>query len=117
MEVFNSINLFLPQLILGAIIGIFLSILGVILILRNMTFFGITLSQVSTAGVAVSLFLGIKNELPSLLFSLIIFIPFFFLVRTGKTKSEILLGILFVFFAAFSQILVSFGGNVQNHLL
>jgi ABC-type Mn2+/Zn2+ transport system permease subunit len=116
-SVLNTIQLFWAQLIVGSLIGVFLSLLGVILILRNMTFFGITLSQVATAGVAISLFLGIKGELPSLLFSVLIFIPFFFLSRNGMQRSDTVLGILFVSFGALSQILISFGGNVQNHLL
>lgn len=116
-SIINSISLFLPQILIGSIIGIFLSALGIILILRNLTFMGITISQIATLGFALTLFFGAKNELLSHLFSVIFFIPFFVFTRTAKNKGDTILGILFVSFGALSQILISFGGNVQNHLL
>lgn len=112
----TSIDLFLPQILLGSIMGIILSALGVIMVLRNLSFFGITLSQVATTSLAFTLFLGLENELFILLLSSFILIPIGY-ISGFKEKADIFLGILFVGFGALSQILVTFGGNVQNHLL
>lgn len=115
--IFSNFELFYPQIILGSLLGMFLSLLGIILVLRRMAFLGITLSQVATFGFALSLFLGFKGETFPIFISAIILTSVFFLTQSWKSKSDTLLGVLFVSFGSASQILLSFGGNVQNHIL
>ncbi|MCB1141827.1 MAG: metal ABC transporter permease [Leptospiraceae bacterium] len=112
----TSIDLFLPQILLGSLLGLVLTSLGVIMVLRNMSFFGITLSQVASTSLAFTLFLGIENEFAIIALSSAIIIPIGYL-SGFKDKTDILLGIIFVSFGALSQLLVTLGGNVQNHLL
>lgn len=116
-DLFSNLSLFFPQILLGSLLGVFLSTLGIILVLRKMAFFGITLSQVSTFSFALTLFFGLKGEILPLLFSVFILVPIFYFTRSTKSKSDTILAILFVSFGSLSQILLSFGGNVQNHIL
>ena len=53
-EIWNTFQFFLPQILLGTIIGGLIACLGVIIVLRKMAFFGVTLSQVVSSSVAVS---------------------------------------------------------------
>ncbi len=113
-DIFNSLQFFWPQILIGSILGFVLSILGVILVLRDMAFFGVTLSQVVSCSVAISLFLGYENDYIPILFSSVFLLPLL-MVHPEEGKST-LLGILFVGFASFTQLLLSLGGNVKNHI-
>lgn len=107
----------MPQLLLGTALGVLLSLFGSFLVLRNMAFFGVTLSQVVTSGVALSLFLGVEGEWFAVLVSLLILAPLVAMNRSERKHQDTLLGILFVFFASFSQFLLSLGGNVKNQIM
>lgn len=113
----SNFQLFYPQIILGVLLGVFLSVLGIILVLRRMAFLGVTLSQVSTFAFAVSLFLGFKGEALPIFLSVLILTPIFFLTQTWKSKSDTILGVIFVSFGSAAQVLLAFGGNVQNHIV
>ncbi len=115
-NLFNSIDLFFPKIILGSILGIILSCLGIILVLRNMGFFCITLSQIATTSYAILLFFGMHGEFSVLILSLITMTPLLYLSSKSQ-KTDTLLGVLFVLFGAFSQLILSMGGSVKNHLL
>ena len=117
INLLNNWGLFLPQIFIGSILGALLSILGILLVLRNMTFFGVTLSQAVSFSVAFSLFMAWENELAPIIMSMLLIIPMVILRKTSAMKEEVILGILFVFFASLSQVLLALGGNVQNHLL
>lgn len=93
-----------------------MSSLGVILVLRNMAFFCITLSQIATTSYAFILFFGIHGEYSVLLLSLVTMTPLLYLSSKSQ-KTETLLGVLFVIFGATSQLVLSLGGSVKNHLL
>jgi len=115
-NLFNSLDIFLPKIFLGSILGVILSCLGVILVLRNMAFFCITLSQIATTSYAFILFFGIHGEYSVLLLSLITMTPLLYLSSKSQ-KTDTLLGVLFVLFGATSQLILSLGGSVKNHLL
>jgi ABC-type Mn2+/Zn2+ transport system permease subunit len=117
INILHNWELFLPQMIIGSVIGALLSVLGILLVLRNMTFFGVTLSQGVSFSVAFSLFMAWESELAPILLSMILIFPMLLLRKTTLMKEEVILGILFVLFASLSQVLLALGGNVQNHLL
>ncbi len=117
INILQNWELFLPQLIIGSIIGALLSVIGILLVLRNMTFFGVTLSQGVSFSVAFSLFMSWENEIAPILLSMLLIFPMLLLKKNSMIKEEVILGILFVFFASLSQVLLALGGNVQNHLL
>jgi len=116
-EISSTIQFFLPQIILGTVIGGFLACLGVIIVLRKMAFFGVTLSQVVSSSVAVSLFLEIQGDIFILLLSCLFLIPLVMIYKTNDSSGDTILGIVFVSFTAFSQLLLNLGGNVKNHLM
>lgn len=116
-EITSTIQFFLPQIILGTVIGGFLACLGVIIVLRKMAFFGVTLSQVVSSSVAVSLFLEIQGDIFILLLSCLFLIPLVMIYKTNDSSGDTILGIVFVSFTAFSQLLLNLGGNVKNHLM
>lgn len=110
-------ELFYPQLILGCLLGGVLSSMGILLVLRKLTFFGVTLSQGVSFSVAICLFFGLKGEIYPILFSSLFILPLLTFRKIRSVREDVVLGILFVFFASASQLLLSLGGNVQNHLL
>ncbi|XDD43825.1 metal ABC transporter permease [Leptospira sp. WS60.C2] len=113
----SSWNLFLPQIVLGSLVGALLAVLGILIVLRGMTFFGVTLSQAVTFSVALSLFMEWPGEIVPILFSCILVFPLLYVRKLPGIKEEVILGILFVFFSAASQFMLALGGNVQNHLM
>lgn len=116
-DVLQSFEFFLPQMFFGIFLGVLLSLFGSFLVLRNMAFFGVTLSQVVTTGVALSLFLGVEGEWFAILASIFILAPLVGMQQKERKHQDTLLGILFVFFASFSQFLLSLGGNVKNQIM
>ncbi len=112
----QSLMFFLPQLALGIILGIIISFLGVIIVLRKMAFFGVTLSQIVSSCVAIALFFDLRNDLVIILLSSLFLVPLLLLSR-NQTYLDSKLGIIFVSFTALSQLLLSLGGNVKNHLM
>ena len=116
-EIWNTFEFFLPQIFLGTVLGALIACLGVIIVLRKMAFFGVTLSQVVSSSVAVSLFLGLHSDFFILLLSCLFLIPLIMLYKTNDSSGDTILGIVFVSFTAFSQLLLNLGGNVKNHLM
>jgi len=117
INILKNWEIFLPQIFIGSVLGALLSVIGILLVLRNMTFFGVTLSQAVSFSVAFSLFMAWENELSPILISMLLIFPMILLRKSNVIKEEVVLGILFVFFASLSQVLLALGGNVQNHLL
>ncbi|HMV45159.1 MAG TPA: metal ABC transporter permease [Leptospiraceae bacterium] len=116
-EILSTLKFFYPQIVIGILIGSLTACLGVILVLRRMAFFGVSLSHVVSSSVAVSLFLGIKSDLLILLISTFFMIPLVMLYKNEDLSGDTILGIILVFFSSISQLLLSLGGNVKNHLM
>ncbi|TGM58212.1 metal ABC transporter permease [Leptospira vanthielii] len=116
-NILSSWTLFLPQMVVGSLVGALLSVLGILIVLRGMTFFGVTLSQAVTFSVALSLFMEWPGEIFPIVFSCILVFPLLYVRKLRGMKEEVILGILFVFFSAASQFMLALGGNVQNHLM
>ncbi|PJZ82902.1 metal ABC transporter permease [Leptospira meyeri] len=116
-NILSSWTLFLPQILVGSLVGALLSVLGILIVLRGMTFFGVTLSQAVTFSVALSLFMEWPGEIFPILFSSVLVFPLLYVRKLRGMKEEVILGILFVFFSAASQVMLALGGNVQNHLM
>jgi ABC-type Mn2+/Zn2+ transport system permease subunit len=112
----KTIEFFLPQILLGIILGGLTSLLGVILVLKKKAFFGVTVSQVISSSVALGLFLGLKNEYLTLGITILILIPMIYLLKL-EDSDDTILGIVFVGFTAFTQLLLNMGGNVKNHIM
>ena len=112
----KTIEFFLPQILLGTVLGGLISILGVVLVLKKKAFFGITVSQVISSSVALGLFFGLSNEILTLGITILILIPLIYFLKLNDSDDTIL-GIVFVGFTAFTQLLLNMGGNVKNHIM
>jgi len=113
----SNFQFFLPQIFFGSLSGVLLALLGMLLVLRRMTFFGITLSQGVSFSVAVCLLMQWKGDLVPVFLSLGLAVLLLMIQRSPQSREEVVLGVFFLFFAALSQFLLSLGGNVQNHLM
>lgn len=113
----QSWDLFLPQILLGSILGAVLSVMGILIVLRKLSFFGVTLSQAVSFSVAICLFFGWNGELVPIFISSLLIFPLLTIKRSTSIREDVVLGILFVFFSSASQFLLSLGGNVQTHIL
>lgn len=105
------------QLLLGTAVGSIVAAFGVFVLLQRMVFFGLTLAQAATCAVAVSLMKGWHSEFVILGLGLAFMTPFFALRQSRPPNMDAILLIGMMFFTAVSQLLLAFGGNVQNHLL
>ncbi|MDX1961279.1 MAG: metal ABC transporter permease [Leptospiraceae bacterium] len=116
-HLFSSIELFQEQIFIGSLLGLFLSTIGIFLLLKNMAFMGITISQVLTAILAIFLFFQIEGDYFSLVGSIGFIFPMLYYITKVDEKKDTILGILFVSSTSISQLLLATGGNVQNHIL
>ncbi|MEM2146515.1 MAG: metal ABC transporter permease, partial [Candidatus Jordarchaeaceae archaeon] len=78
----------------GTFLGILLALFGTFLVLRRMAFLGITLSQIVTFGVALSLFLGWGGEWFAVIFSGLVFLPLVYFQSKEWKHFDSFLGIL-----------------------
>ncbi|MFN3603722.1 MAG: metal ABC transporter permease [Leptonema sp. (in: bacteria)] len=112
----DSIYFYLPQILIGSIVGISTAGIGVLVLLRKGIFMGITLSQAITVALIITLILEIHNEILILILGILFFLPVYFLYNKIEFK-EAILASGFVFYAALGQILTALGANVQNHIV
>lgn len=112
----ENISFYLPQILIGTVVGIFTSIIGIFIILRKTIFMGITLSQSITVAVILSLLFNIHYEGVVHLLAIIMFLPIY-IAHNNIENKDALLAAGFVFFAALGQILTTIGANVQNHIV
>ena len=104
------------QILAGMLTGGMLSAMGVFVLLKRITFFGVTLSQAASVSVIVALIMGIRGEVFILALTSAIMLPFHFLTQKENRNSEAILSGGFVFFTASGHALTALGGNVSNHL-
>lgn len=100
----------------GILVGILLGAIGIFVVLRRITLFGITLSQAAGVAVILSLIAGIHGEIFILFATVIVMLPFHFFSASSNKNSDAVLAGGFVFFTSLSHLLTAFGGGISNHL-
>jgi iron/zinc/copper transport system permease protein len=113
----ESLYFFSEQILIGTFIGLVLSILGCFVVLRKLSFMGITLSQAATCSVSISLIFQSESELLYILISYLLMLPIVFIGIGSTEKKDMMLAIFFVFYSAFSQVVMSFGHEYQHNLV
>jgi len=118
----ETLGFYKLQLLGGALLGGLCAALGVFVLLKRMSVFGLTLSQASSAAAALTLILfpgksPIKTDLIPLLLTVILMLPFLYAQLKNPSRLSAILISGMVFFAALSQILLSLGGEARLHLL
>lgn len=112
----ENLYFYLPQIIIGTIVGLFTAIIGIFVILRKTIFMGVTLSQSITVAIIITLLLDLHFEGLVHFLAMILFLPIY-LLHNKVINKDALLASGFVFFAALGQILTTIGANVQNHIV
>lgn len=105
------------QILTGSLAGALAALIGVIVLLKRMTFFGITLAQAAAFSASIMLLLNANHLLYHLPLTILLILPFYYLIRLRDANREALLAVGFVLFTALSQVMLSFGGAVKNHLM
>ncbi len=116
------------QILAGTIMGCFCAGMGVFILLKRLTVFGVTLSQATSCAVALFLILdgaeghnslfNPKADLLILLFTFSLMLPFYFIRRSNPPNISAYLIAGLVLFAGLSEFLLAFGGGqVKNHLI
>lgn len=108
---------FQRALLVGAILGILMAILGVFVILRKMSFFADAIGHSALAGIAIGLLFNINPFLAALVFSLLVAIGIS-MVRAGtKLSMDTLLGIFFSASVALGVVIVTLIPGYQADLI
>lgn len=124
----TGLSFYSVQISVALVLGAALAFLGVFVVLRRLAMFGVTLSQAATAAVSLALLLGLKGpessahsrvmgDLLVLALTGLFMLPFYVAVLKAESDPGALLVLGVVVFAAVSQLLLAFGGRVQNHLV
>ncbi|MEA3144556.1 MAG: zinc transport system permease protein [Thermoplasmata archaeon] len=117
-----SFDLFLTQpyfqriLATALLVAVTAAVLGVFLVLRNLSLFGDGIAHISFAGVALGFVLGILPVGMALLSSLLGALAIQELRRRGITKGDTAIGIIFTGSLAFGVLLLSFGTGTNLNL-
>ena len=106
----------LNSLIGSIIVGISLALIGVIVVLRNMSFFGSGLSHIAFAGVGLSLLLGINPFLPTWLIVVTVSLILGYFNRKGYNE-DMMMGIMFSMSMALGIFLSSFSKNYSGPIM
>lgn len=113
---YEAIIFYLPQILIGTIVGIFTAVIGIFVVLRRTIFMGITLSQSITVAIIITLLMQIHYEAIVHILGITLFLPIYILHNSLENKDALLAG-GFVFYSALGQVLTSIGANVQNHIV
>lgn len=108
-DLFLSEPYFQRVLATALVVAVTASVLGVFLVLRNLSLFGDGIAHISFAGVALGFVLGILPTGMALLFSLLGALAIQELRRRGITKGDTAIGIIFTGSLAFGVLLLSLG--------
>jgi zinc transport system permease protein len=106
----------LNSLIGSIIVGISLALIGVVVVLRNMSFFGSGLSHIAFAGVGLSLLLGINPFLPTWAIVVTVSLILGYFNRKGYNE-DMMMGIMFSMSMALGIFLSSFSKNYSGPIM
>jgi ABC-type Mn2+/Zn2+ transport system permease subunit len=105
------------QVMTGIFIGMLISALGIFVLLQRTVFFGVTLAQATHSALILSILAGFGAESATIPIALALMAPFFLIHHIGSPNADAILAGGFVFFASLSQLMTSFGGAIQSHLI
>lgn len=111
----------LPTLIVGIVIGISASILGVFVISRKMALISDALSHVALPGMAIALLLGINPFIGAVVFLVLAILGIFWIGKRSPLATETLIGIFFttalaigLLFIPHEDLLEALFGNISQ---
>jgi zinc transport system permease protein len=101
----------------GILLAGLLSVLGVFVVLRRMSFFSDGIAHASLAGVAAGVLSGSNPLVTALLASALFAVVIFFLERKARMSSDASIGIIFTVGMALGVLLMSFKAGYQPELI
>ncbi len=104
-------------LITGIILAVVLSYLGILVILRKMSFFADGIAHSSLAGVAIGVLASFYPLLSAIAFSLLMGLLIYYLEEKSKLSSDTIIGIIFSSGLALGAMLMSFKSGYQPELI
>lgn len=112
-----TLPFFQRALIIGILLGGLMAILGVIVVLRNMSFFSDAIGHSALAGIAGGLLLGIDPFWGGFFFALLVAIGIAAMKRISTLSLDTLLGVFFSAFVALGVILITLVPGYQADLI
>ncbi len=107
----------IKSLIVSFWLGIVFSILGILVIVKRMSFFSDGIAHASVAGLAIAFLLGFDPLLLALISALFFAYLIYFLERKTKIHTDTLIGLIFVSALSLGLILMSQKSGYQPELL
>lgn len=108
---------FQRALLVGIILGVLMAVLGIIVVLRNMSFFADAIGHSALTGIAIGLLLGINPFLAALFFSLLVALAILGVRTISKQTFDTLLGVFFAAAVSLGVIIVSRTPGYQSDLV
>jgi zinc transport system permease protein len=104
-------------LITGIILAVVLAYLGVLVILRKMSFFADGIAHASLAGVAIGVLASFYPLVSAIAFSLLMGLLIYYLEEKSKLSSDTIIGIIFSSGLALGAMLMSFKSGYHPELI
>ncbi len=104
-------------LLVGGIVGLVCSLIGVFVVLRGLSFIGAGISHAAFAGVAIGLLLGIPPVLSAFVFCSAVALAVGYASRHGKIREDTSIGIFFAASMALGVLLIGLMRNQNVDLL
>lgn len=109
---------FMQKAFIGGVITAFLlSLYGVFVILKRLSFFGDGIAHASLAGIAIGVLLGINPLWMALLVSIVFTASIYFLERKTTIPIDAIIGLIFTFGMAVGIVLISLKRGYQPELV
>jgi len=99
----------------GIMCGGLCAYLGNFILMRNMTFASIAISETAALGAAVGLLLGFAPSFMAFIFVLIVLLVFWSMSRNSIGMHESIIGVLYVFCAAAGIVIISQNPLIESH--
>ena len=112
-----ALPFFQRALIVGLVLGSLMAVLGVLVVLRNMSFFSDAIGHSALAGIAIGLLLEINPFVAALMFALLVALGMSGIRHISKLSIDTLLGVFFSASVALGVILVSITPGYQADLI
>lgn len=108
---------FQRALLVGLVLGLLMAIMGVLVVLRRLSFFADAIGHSALAGIAIGLLFTASTFWPALAFSLIIAATIAAVRRFSRLHLDTLLGVFFPSAMALGIIIIQFLPGYQSDLL
>lgn len=104
-------------IVAGGLLSIVLGLIGVFVVLKNMSFFASGIAHASLAGIAIGLIFSVNPLFTALITSIIFASLLFWLEHTHRLASDTLIGIMFTAGMALGVMLISQSPGYQPSLI